>query len=69
MSSNLENSNAPEPDIKERIVRVLIFMIFVFLLIKYIVGVPSLTDQINIVLVSTVSLMFVNTFYPVVVTK
>lgn len=54
-----------ENDITERIVRVLLFMIFSFVLVRYALGLSlSDMDQTKIVLASTVCFMFVNTYYP-----
>jgi len=59
-----------DTSIKERIVRLLMFIILSFLVLRYALGL-CLTDidQIKIVIGLSVCFMFVNTFYPVVVTK
>lgn len=61
--------------LQERIVRVLIFILLGFIMVRYCLrksgdssGLSDL-DQIKIVLGMTVVFMFVNTYYPVVVTK
>jgi hypothetical protein len=57
-------------DIKERIVRVLIFVILSFIMLRYLLGLElSDIDQTQIVLGLTVCFMFVNTYYPVVITN
>jgi hypothetical protein len=64
--------------LQERIVRVLIFILLGFIVVRYClrtsgsdqrIGSASDLDQIKIVLGMTVVFMFVNTYYPVVVTK
>jgi hypothetical protein len=57
-------------DIKERIVRLLIFIIINYIIVRYALGLNlSDIDQTKIVLGSSVCFMFVNTMYPVVVTR
>lgn len=57
-------------DIKERFVRVLIFIILSFIIIRCLLGLDlSDFNQIKIVLGMTVCFMFVNTYYPNIVTK
>ena len=54
----------------DRIVRLLIFIILNFIIIRYLLALNlSDTDQIKIVLASTVCFMFVTMYYPLVVIK
>jgi len=68
--------------LQERIIRVLIFILLGFIVVRYCfrtsgsdqlissdLRISSDLDQIKIVLGMTVVFMFVNTYYPVVVTK
>lgn len=57
-----------QSDIQSRIIRVLIFILLGFVVIRYLSGVSlSDIDQIKIVLGFTICFMFVNTYYPTVV--
>jgi hypothetical protein len=57
-------------DIKERIIRILIFIIGSFIILRYLLGLTlSDIDQIKIVFGISVCFMFVNTYYPVVITQ
>lgn len=55
---------------KERLYRVIIFVILNLVLIRYFIGI-NIDDiaQIKIVLVSVICYMFINTYYPVVVPR
>lgn len=59
-------------NINEKILRLLIFIILNFIIIKYIIN-PNLTndltdtEQVLITLSSTLCFMFVNTYYPSIV--
>jgi hypothetical protein len=55
---------------RERIIRILLFIIFGFVILRYILDI-NLTDveQIKIILSMTLCLMFVNTYYPHVIIK
>lgn len=56
-----------ESDIKERIVRMMIFVILSFVMLRYVLGLDlSDIDQTKIVLGATICFMFVNTYYPIV---
>jgi hypothetical protein len=57
-------------DFKERIARVMIFIVLSFIIIRYLLGIElSDIDQTKIVLGLSVVFMFVNTYYPVVLTR
>ena len=59
-----------DSNIKERIVRMMIFIILSFIMLRYILGLNlSDIDQTKIVLGITVCFMFVNTYYPTVITQ
>lgn len=59
-------------NINEKILRLLIFVILSFVIIKYIIN-PNLTnsltetEQVLITLSSTLCFMFINTYYPSIV--
>ena len=64
------NYNFMSSDIKERILKILIFIIISFIMLRYILDVPlSDIDQTKIVLGITICFMFVNTYYPTVLTQ
>lgn len=53
-----------------RIVRILIFALLSFVLVRYALGVDLTdTEQIKIVLATSVCFMIVNTYYPVIITR
>lgn len=55
---------------KSRITRIIIFMLLGFIIVRYLTGIElSDIDQVKIVLGSTICFMFVNTYYPTVVTQ
>lgn len=61
-------------DIKDRLLRLLIFIITCFLIIRFIIVPSAYTDitdidQAKIITAATICFMFVNTYYPVVVLK
>lgn len=57
-------------DIKERIVKMMIFIILCFIMLRYSVGVElNDIDQIKIVIGISICFMFVNTYYPTVITQ
>jgi hypothetical protein len=59
------------PDnLQDRIIRLFIFIITNFIILRYLSGI-DLTDyeQIKIVIISTICLMFINTYYPYVAIK
>ncbi|VBB18112.1 hypothetical protein YASMINEVIRUS_575 [Yasminevirus sp. GU-2018] len=63
MQSNQDN-------IQERVVRILIFVLMNFIILRYLAGLElGDGDQLKIVAVTTLCFMFVNTYYPYVVTK
>jgi Flp pilus assembly protein protease CpaA len=57
-------------DLKDRLIRLIIFIILSFIIVKCFTGV-NLTngEQINIVMGVAICFMFVNTYYPQVVLK
>lgn len=59
-----------QSDISERIMRILIFMLLSFIILRFLIA-TTLSDieQIKITAAVTVCFMFVNTYYPVVITK
>ena len=59
-----------ESDIKERIVRMMIFIILSFIMLRYIIDIElNDIDQTKIVLGITICFMFVNTYYPSIITR
>lgn len=57
-------------NITERLIRVFIFIIFNFIIIKYILDIKlSDNNLVMIILTSLFCFMFVNTYYPVIITK
>jgi hypothetical protein len=53
-----------------RIVRILIFVLLSFVLVRYALGIDLTdTEQIKIVLATSICFMAVNTFYPVIITR
>jgi len=68
LRSNIKINDQLQPELIDRIVRVLIFMFMGFIIVKY-VPESKLGDmeQMKIVLAMTVCFMFVNTYYPFVI--
>lgn len=59
-----------DSNIKERVVRMLIFVILSFVMLRYVLGIElSDIDQTKIVLGVTICFMLVNTYYPTVITE
>jgi hypothetical protein len=57
-------------DIKERIIRILIFIILSFIMLRYLIGVDlNDIDQVKIVIGVSICFMFVNTYYPTIITQ
>lgn len=55
---------------QERVVRMLIFILMNLIILRYLSGLElGENDQIKIVMVTTLCFMFVNTYYPHVVTN
>lgn len=53
-----------------RLIRLLIFVLIIFVLVRYVLEI-NLTDieQIKIVLAAGLCFMFVNTYYPIIITR
>jgi hypothetical protein len=59
-----------DSNIKERIARIMIFIILSFMMLRYATGVELADiDQTKIVLGMSVCFMIVNTYYPTVITN
>ena len=59
-----------DSDIKEKVVRLLLFIILSYVILRYGLGLNlSDIDQTKIVAGLSVCFMFVNTYYPTVITK
>ena len=61
-------TNMEESDIKERVVRLMFYILLSFIVVRYFLNL-NLTDTeyVKIVLATSVCFMFVNTYYPVIV--
>ena len=60
----------PPDDLQDRLVRLLIFVLMFFIILRYLSGINiSDFEQIEIVVISAICLMFVNTYYPYIVLK
>jgi len=57
-------------DLQDRIIRLFIFILMNIIILRYFSGI-NLTDyeQIEIVAISTICLMFINTYYPYIAVK
>ncbi len=64
------NNDNNDADIKERVVRLMMFIILSYVIVRYALGLNlSDMDQTKIVLGSSICFMFVNTMYPVIMTR